>query len=119
MENNFAYNLKHLRIENGMTQEDLGKKLNKDYSTIGKWENATRSPMMEDVIKIAELFNISLQDLITGKNFMFNSSKENHEKYKKILKEKGLMDDNENIDEDSLNKLLKIADMIDGMKKEN
>ena len=30
------------------------------------------------------------------------------------------MDDDENIDEESLNKLLKIADMIDGInKKEN
>ena len=36
------------------------------------------------------------------------------------LKEKGLMDDEENIDEESLDKLLKIADMIEGInKKEN
>lgn len=75
MENNFSTNLKHLRIQNNMTQEELGKKLNKDYSTIGKWENGTRSPIMEDVIKIAQIFNVSLEDLI-GENFIYKNVKE-------------------------------------------
>lgn len=75
MENNFSNNLKHLRIQNNLTQEELGKMLNKDYSTIGKWENGTRSPIMEDVIKISQIFNISLEKLI-GDNFIYNSSSE-------------------------------------------
>lgn len=66
MENNFSNNLRHLRIQSGMKQEDLAKKLQKDYSTIGKWENGTRSPIMADVLKIAELFNVSLEQLIGG-----------------------------------------------------
>jgi DNA-binding XRE family transcriptional regulator len=64
MENNFANNLKHLRIQSDMTQVELAKKLNKDYSTIGKWELGQRCPMMTDVIKIAKLFNVSVDDLI-------------------------------------------------------
>ncbi len=64
MENNFSNNLKYLRIQNNMTQEELGKKLGKDYSTIGKWENGSRSPIMEDVIKISQIFDISLENLI-------------------------------------------------------
>lgn len=75
MENNFAYNLKQLRIQNNMTQEELGKLLNKDYSTIGKWENGTRSPIMEDVIKISQIFNISLEKLI-GDKFIYNNLSE-------------------------------------------
>ena len=44
----------------------------------------------------------------------------NNNEYKQLLKNKGLMDENENIDEEKLNKLLKINDMIDGInKKEN
>ena len=66
MENNFASNLKHLRIQAKMTQDDLAKKLDKDYSTIGKWELGQRSPIMVDVIKIAELFNVPLETLIGG-----------------------------------------------------
>lgn len=68
MKNNFPQNLKHFRVQSGMTQDDLGKKLGKDYSTIGKWENGTRSPSMEDAITISEIFDIPLQDLV-GKDF--------------------------------------------------
>ena len=75
MENNFSHNLKQLRIQNNMTQEELGKLLNKDYSTIGKWENGTRSPIMEDVIKISQIFNISLEKLI-GDKFIYNNLSE-------------------------------------------
>lgn len=64
MENNFANNLRHLRIQSGMTQEELANKLGKDYSTIGKWELGQRSPVMTDVIRISDLFNISLEKLI-------------------------------------------------------
>lgn len=66
MENNFASNLKHLRLQAGMTQYELAQKLEKDYSTIGKWELGQRSPIMIDVIKIAELFQVSLETLIGG-----------------------------------------------------
>lgn len=127
MDNFFKSNLKFLRITNGLKQEDLGKKLNKDYSTIGKWENGTRSPIMEDVIKIAEIFNIDLKDLLL-KDLRFNDSKtssdNNFNKYnddkniKKILKDKGLLDEKENIKIEKIDRLVKIADMIDNIKKE-
>ena len=120
MKNNFANNLKFLRLQKNITQEELGKRLGKDYSTIGKWENGTRSPIMEDVIKIAEYFNVSLTDLIANNYTMGIYYTPTDEDYKKILKEQGLMDDNNYINEENLNKLLKIAEMIDGMnKKEN
>ena len=75
MENNFASNLKHLRLQAGMTQEDLAKKLDKDYSTIGKWELGQRSPIMTDVIRIAELFNISLEKLI-GQSIIYDNAEQ-------------------------------------------
>ena len=123
MNNYFNTNLKHLRITRGLKQEELGKKLNKDYSTIGKWENGTRSPIMEDVIKVSEIFNIDLKDLLL-KDLRFdnapndvNINNSNDDEYKKILKEKGLMDENENINEENFNKLIKIADMIQRMSE--
>lgn len=45
------------------------------------------------------------------------SFKASDEDYKRILKDKGLMDEEENIDEENLNKLLKIADVIEGINK--
>ena len=75
MENNFASNLKHLRLQAGMTQEDLAKKLDKDYSTIGKWELGQRSPIMTDVIRIANLFDVSLEKLI-GKSIIYDNAEQ-------------------------------------------
>ncbi len=101
MENNFANNLKHLRIQSGMTQNELAKKLNKDYSTIGKWELGQRYPIMTDVIKIAELFDISVDDLIMKNLFTINknSNYEANEPYKsfnekidKFMKETNIRD---------------------------
>lgn len=89
MENNFANNLKHIRVQNGLTQEQLGKILEKDYSTIGKWENGTRSPIMEDVIKLSEFFNIPLQDLI-GKDLKeFSKKIDNEYMYTKTISDDG------------------------------
>lgn len=73
MENNFATNLKHLRIQSGMTQEELAKKMGKDYSTIGKWELGQRSPIMTDVIKIADIFQVSLEKLI-GSSMIYDNA---------------------------------------------
>jgi len=64
MKNYFPENLKFLRIQKGMTQADLAKKMDKDYSTIGKWELGQRNPIMADIIKMADFFNISVQDLV-------------------------------------------------------
>ncbi len=93
MNNNFASNLKHLRIQSGMTQEELAKKLEKDYSTIGKWELGQRSPIMIDVIKVSELFNVSLETLINGsvindKNQEKNSNESNQLKQFRLLYDK-------------------------------
>ena len=75
MNNNFAFNLKHLRLEKGLTQEQLGKLINKDYSTIGKWENGTRSPIMEDVIKLSNILDVDIKDLINKDYEIDNSPK--------------------------------------------
>lgn len=61
---NFAYNLNHLRKEKNLTQYDVAKIVNKDYSTIGKWELNQRFPTLGDVIKIANYFNIPLEKLL-------------------------------------------------------
>lgn len=64
MKNYFYKNLKFLRVSRGWTQLDLAKRLKKDYTTIGKWEKNERTPKLSEVVKIAELFNIGLGDII-------------------------------------------------------
>lgn len=112
MQNNFASNLKFLRLQRNITQEELGKRLGKDYSTIGKWENGTRSPIMEDVIKIAEYFNVSLTDLISNNYTTGTSYTPTEEDLKKVLEEKGLLDKNGNLDKDKIDTVNRIYDVI-------
>lgn len=117
-------NIKFLRTKNGISQQGLADKVGIDRSTVSRIENNEIETTIDNAIKIADALNISLYDLV-GKDLRANNvetplTEKKHEEYKKILREKGLMDENENIDEESLNKLLKIADMIEGMnKKEN
>ena len=90
-------------------------------STLACWENNLRNPKLEQIVKIAEFFNTNLDIIYKDleNNVLYSDeNKESDKEYKKILKEKGLMDDEENIDEESLDKLLKMADILDGTKKE-
>lgn len=116
-------NIKYLREKKNLDQQELADILDVPRSTLACWENNLRTPKLEQIVKIAEFFNTNLDIIYKDleNNVMYTNEKEaSKEKYKKILREKGLMDENENIDEESLNKLLKIADMIDGInKKEN
>lgn len=64
MKNYFPENLKFLRNQKGLRQEDLAKRMDKDYSTIGKWELGQRNPIMADIIKLSDIFNVSVQDLV-------------------------------------------------------
>ncbi len=74
MKNYFPENLKHLRIKLGLTQADLAKKMDKDYSTIGKWELGQRNPIMADIIKLSDILNVPVQDLVE-KDLRFKNEK--------------------------------------------
>ncbi len=52
-----------LRNEKGLTQEQLSVLLNVNYKTISKWECGNSLPDLETMIKLAEIFNISLYEL--------------------------------------------------------
>ena len=56
--------LKKIRKQNKMGQVELAKKLNVANGTISMWENNLRTPDLETIKKIAELFNVSTSDLV-------------------------------------------------------
>src|SRR5690625_1556941 len=59
-----AYNIKFFREQNGWTQEELASKIIGSRSTIAKWENNTGTPDIESLIKLCEIFNITLDQLV-------------------------------------------------------
>lgn len=57
--------IKKLREEFHMTQQELADKLNGAKSTIAMYENETRKPSMEVLIKLSEIFNCSIDYLLS------------------------------------------------------
>jgi repressor LexA len=59
----FAEILKDLRKQNGLTQEALATQLKLSKSTISMYENGERTPTMEAMMPIAELFGVDMNYL--------------------------------------------------------
>ena len=62
-----ASNIRYLRKTREMTQDQLAEALGyKSYTTIQKWETGISEPPLKVVRKMADLFNVDINDM-TGK----------------------------------------------------
>ena len=57
-------NLKSLRKKNQYTQEEIAEKINVSRQSVAKWENWESNPDIESCIKLANLYNVKLDDLV-------------------------------------------------------
>lgn len=62
----FGQRIKELRIEKGITQEDLAFKIGVDRSYMGFVERGERNPTLGKIVKITKVLGISLSDLFRG-----------------------------------------------------
>lgn len=61
----FSKNLKYLRDKRGMDQIDLAMMLGrKSSSSVSSWENGAYTPKIGTLAKIADIFNVDLDDLM-------------------------------------------------------
>ena len=60
-------NIKTLRKQKNLSQERLAKKLNLSPQNISKWENGISEPSISYCVKMAEIFNISLDSFLCRK----------------------------------------------------
>lgn len=60
-------NIKRLRKQAGMSQEELAIRLTVVRQTVSKWENGLSVPDAEMVIKIAELFHVPVTEILGTK----------------------------------------------------
>ncbi|MFV0518086.1 MAG: helix-turn-helix domain-containing protein [Aminipila sp.] len=70
----FAENLKSIRKAKGFTQDELAVRLNVVRQTISKWEKGLSVPDAEMLIKIAEVFETPVSELL-GAKFEQDSSR--------------------------------------------
>lgn len=64
MNNNFSENLKKIRKENNLSQEQLAEELGVSRQSISKWESAIAYPEMDKILTICNKFNLNIDDLL-------------------------------------------------------
>ena len=62
----FGERLRELRLDRKMTQVEVGKILNVSGNTIYSWETDKQEPSMSTLLKLCDIFNVSL-DYLFGK----------------------------------------------------
>ena len=58
-------NLKDIRIKNKYNQEDIAEQLGVTKQTISNWEKGKRTPDINHLIKLANIYQVTL-DTLTG-----------------------------------------------------
>lgn len=63
----FSVNLRYLRRSAGMRQSDLADQLGyKSFTTIQKWESGVAKPGIDTVEKLARLFRVRIDELLSA-----------------------------------------------------
>ncbi|MGX7197981.1 helix-turn-helix domain-containing protein [Enterococcus olivae] len=61
---NIAMNLSHLRSKQNLSQEELAEKVGVTRQAVAKWENGQSLPDILNCEALADLFDVSLNDLV-------------------------------------------------------
>lgn len=100
---NLADNLKRIRKESNLSQEQFAEKLGVSRQAVSKWESGQSYPEMDKVIQICNLFNLNMDELIN----------EDLKEVKEAKEEKGLS--NKYITS-FFDYITKVVDMFSSMK---
>lgn len=72
----FSDNLKKLRKDMNLSQEDLADKLGVSRQSISKWESGVVYPEMDKMVQLCKLFNVSMDDLLNNNVSEVNNTKQ-------------------------------------------
>jgi len=62
-----ANRLLQYRKENNLSQEELAEKIGVSRQAVSKWERAEASPDTDNLIRLAEIYGVTLDEMLTGK----------------------------------------------------
>lgn len=100
---NLAENLKKIRKENNLSQEQLAEQLGVSRQSVSKWESGQAYPEMDKVLQLAKMFNLNIDDLLNQ-----DIKEVNNEKQSKMAINKYI--------DDFLAFITKTIDMFSSMK---
>jgi transcriptional regulator with XRE-family HTH domain len=63
---NLGENIYRLRSEHNMSQGDLADALEVSRQSVSKWENNSAVPELDKLVKMAHIFGITLDEMVTG-----------------------------------------------------
>ena len=86
----FNNRLYQLRKQKGFSQEELASRLNVSRQTVSKWEIGDSTPDMEKLAAISDLFEVSLDELILGKQTQVTKREDAAPSVGQVLQEKVL-----------------------------
>lgn len=66
----FKDKLKEKRDELKLSQEELATKLNISRQSISKWERGQSYPSIETLLKLSDIFQITLDELLKGDDYL-------------------------------------------------
>ena len=72
-----GFNIKSLRIQQNMTQQELAEKLFVKRNAISKWEQGRGMPSIDNVQALSKTFNVSIESLLTPQEVPLNLNKIN------------------------------------------
>ena len=87
LEVNKMLNLKDIREEKNLQQKEIAKRLNRTPACISSWETGKTEPSIEDLVKLADLLDVSLDYLLnrTDENNVVVEIRDHSPIYKKMI----------------------------------
>lgn len=91
----FAERLRMLRTERGLTQTRLAELLGMPARSYNRWERGGHVPHLEMAVKIADLLQVSLDELVGRKEASEHVGIRNHELHQLVQQVDGLPDEDQ------------------------
>ncbi len=82
---NLADNLKKIRKDNNLSQEQLAEKLGVSRQSVSKWESGLAYPEMDKVIQICKMFNLNMDELLNKDISEVKETKESKSRVNKFI----------------------------------
>ena len=73
---NFSDNLKRLRKEHNLSQEQIAEALGVSRQSVSKWESVLAYPEMDKMLSLCKMFNLNIDDLLNQDIKEVNNNKQ-------------------------------------------
>lgn len=60
----FGKRFKKIRVENNLTQKEVAKRIGIDQTNISCWENDKTRPEYENLIKLSQIYDVTIEELL-------------------------------------------------------